>query len=47
MGVAVGLPEDAQTGEEGLADGDFAGLAAFAVTDADDEALAVDVFWFE
>lgn len=45
--VAMRLPESAQSGEERGGDGDFAGLAAFAVADADDEALSVDVFGFE
>jgi len=45
--IAMRLPEDAQAGEERGGDGDLTGLAAFAVTDADNESLAVDVFRFE
>lgn len=45
--VAVGLPEGAQTSEEFRGDGHFAGLAAFAMTDSNDEARAVDVFGFD
>lgn len=44
VGIAVPRPEAAQAGEQLGADGDFAGLAAFGVGDAQDEACAVDVF---
>ena len=45
--IAMRLPEDAQAGEERGGDGDFTGLPSLAVADADDESLAVDVFWVE
>ncbi|MDB4437989.1 hypothetical protein N9195_00205 [bacterium] len=45
--VAVRFPEGAKSLEEGGGNGDFAGFAAFAMADANDESLPVDVFWFE
>ena len=45
--VAVRFPEGAESLEEGGGDGDFAGFAAFAVSDANDESLPFDFFWFE
>ena len=44
VGIAVPGPEDAQPGEQFGADGNFPRLAALGVEDAQDEALAVDVF---
>ena len=44
VGIAVPLPEVAQPDDEGGAEWDFAGLAAFGVFDAQDVAAAVDVF---
>lgn len=44
VGIAVPGPEDPQAREQLGADGNFAGLAALGVGDAQDEALAVDVF---
>lgn len=46
-GITMGLPEGAEAGEEFRGDGDFAGFATFAMTDAQDETLAVDVFRFD
>ena len=43
VGIAVPGPEAAQADEQCGADGDFAGLAALGVGDAQDEACAVDV----
>jgi hypothetical protein len=43
VGIAVPGPEAAQADEEFGTDGDFTGLAALGVGDAQDEALAVDV----
>lgn len=44
VGIAVPGPEAAQAEEQFRADGNFAGLAALGVGDAQDEARAVDVF---
>lgn len=44
VGIAVPGPEDPQAREQLGADGNFAGLAALGVGDAQDEARAVDVF---
>lgn len=45
--VAMEFPEGAQSGEQGRGDGNFAGLASFAVPDADQEALAINVLGLE
>ena len=44
VGIAVPGPEAAQADEQLGAEGNFTGLAAFGVGDAQDEARAVDVF---
>ena len=44
VGIAVPGPEYPQTREQLGADGNFAGLAALGVGDAQDEARAIDVF---
>ena len=39
------LPKEAKSVDQGGADGDVTGLAAFGVFDAEDVASGVDVFW--
>ena len=45
--VAMEFPEGAQASKQGRGDGNFAGLATLTMTDADQEALAIDVLGLE
>lgn len=47
FGVTVGLPERPEALIEFRRNGDFPGLAPFAIDDTNDEPLPVDVFWFD